>query len=158
MAVEQNFYYLLSKYAKSTLYPTLPGLLLSSRSDLPIEVITYTVPPSSQQTLIEFTAPLLTLLPEDMWTMNLDLYATGNQSTRNAQVAVEILKNGVSVYTSSFTRIPYDTEVGRLSIPVYIPGISETDQIAVRVIGRSVNAHAHVFYIYFHQQYTYMKK
>jgi hypothetical protein len=155
---EQNIYYLLNKYTKSTLYPTLPNRLSSSRSDLPAQVLVYTVPANSQQTLIEFTTPLSTILVEDMWTVNLDLYAIGNQSTKNARIAVQLLKNGVSVYTTDFTPVPYDTAVGRLSIPIYIPGVSEKDQITLRVLGKSANNHAYVFYLYVHDQYTYMKK
>lgn len=152
--MEQTIYYFIDKYNKSSLYPTLPHLLSARLSDRPVEVVSNEVLGNTIETLAEFTTPLNTLLIAGAWTVYVDLYASGGQG--QAKLAVELLKDGVSFMTTDFVNAP--TELGRLAFPVYLPDVTDRETVTLRLIGKSVGNHAHTFHVYFHRQYTYMKK
>ena len=167
--MEQTIYYFIDKYNKSSLYPTLSQLLSARLSDLPVEIVSDTVPANTVKTLAEFTTPFYTLLLSGAWTVYVDLYeenaggngngngnGNGGPPQGQAKLAVELLKDGVSFLTTDFVNAP--TELGRLAFPVYLPDVTDRETVTLRLIGKSVGNHAHTFYVYFHRQYTYMKK
>jgi hypothetical protein len=82
---------------------------------------------STTQLLQEFKSPRGIILLPDIYLDAVDIYASGNQSTSRAQIAVQLLLNNSIIFASPFAR--YTNTPGSLWFDAYLPGMKETDRI-----------------------------
>lgn len=164
---DQFFYSLFAKYSLSTLYLCSGNLLSVDRSNASEEILSREVTPDEKVVLGEFLSPAGLVLLPDIWKVKLDMYGTGNQSTKHCEVAIEVLRNEDSVAFSDYKLIPFET-VDSMEIEVYIPSVTYSDRVTLRVWawnthtnngGGNVNANKNnTFYLYINQNHAYMKK